>query len=251
MADKIAAFIGTSDDKTDGYFSGLDEIIIRKSDIDSISPDTDCVIIFQDGLGSDIKKAIEQLKKPFLPVAVATTNNDPDNLEDILDCGADDIIVLPMPKRLIKQRLTALCRISLSYSGAVDFALFDNIAASNKGMGSFIIQEDDFANIYRFVMRLLERFEKSAQLIIFNIESRFKDSFIEPEIVHTFLHVVQTCLRRGDISSLHGRQIFVILMGSDKEGGSLAAKRLIETFYAHCDDDAYDITYEMREINNK
>ena len=250
MAEKKAAIISGCDASTLNFFGDMDEVNFKEVQLNDISSDFDCVLVPEAADDDKLDEILRKIKIKLLPAAVITFNNDPDYLERILDCGADDVIVLPMPAKLIKHRILSLCSNSAFSEDPVDFRLFDNIAASNTGGGSFIIQENDFANIYRFVLRLLERLDKKAQLLIFKVDSRFKSSFIEPEIIHTFSNVVQTCLRRGDISSLHGRQVFVILIGSDEEGGRIVAKRLIETFYAHCNDDAYDITYEIREINN-
>lgn len=250
MLEKKAAVLGSPSPETAKILAGVEGLTCIETIPGNIPIDADCILIPCGDVTDELGKLITQAKEHFLPVGVITENASNDELEHILDLGADDIIPLPLPVRLVSQRITALCSIASFAEGAVDFSLFDKIADSNGGIGSFIIQENDFANIYRFVLRLLERLDKKAQLLIFNVSSRFQD-FIEPEIVHNFSGVVQRCLRRGDISSLHGRQVFVILIGADTAGGNVAAKRLIDTYFAHFDDDAYDIDFQIKEINPK
>ena len=127
-------------------------------------------------------------------------------------------------------------------------SFIDDVSVSS-GQGSFKVDEADFRKLYEFVQRLLERLEKDAHLVIFSFSSRF-GSRIEPEIVNDFTTVVQRCLRKGDISCKSGHSLYVILLGADKNGSEVVAKRLIETFWSVCDDDAYDIDYEIKPINS-
>lgn len=248
MLEKNVAVISNSYENTDKYLHGIEGISFHKTALEDISADYDCVLISQDLISDDLHNTINEAKRQFLSVGVLTFDGSSENLDKMLEYGADDVIVLPMPAQLIKKRLETLCSNSVLSPDPVDFSLFDKIAESNRGSGSFIIQDNDFTNIYRFVLRMLERLDQNAQLIIFTVSTRIK-GFIEPEIIQNFSNVVRTTLRRGDISSIHGRQLFVILMGADKEGGQIAAKRLVETYFAHYDDGIYDISYEIREIN--
>lgn len=244
---KKVALIDGANSKISRYTDGAKELRFELSETADVSPDCECVIISQEFAGDKLSDMIDTLKDKSYAVAVATFSGSCENQEDILNAGADDVIVLPMCSRLLEKRIMSLTPGAGLIEDYIDFAAFDRIANANKGSGSFIVQESDFTNIYRFVLRILERLEKRAQLLIFNLSCR-GDSLIEPEVLHTFVTVVQRCLRRGDISSVHGTQLFVMLIGSDTEGAQHAAARIIETFYAHCDDDAYDISFEVREI---
>ncbi len=248
MIEKSVAVISNSYENTDKYLHGIKGISFHKTSLEDISADYDCVLISQDLISEDLHNNINEAKRQFLSVGILTFDGSSENLDNLLAYGADDVIVLPMPAQLITKRIETLCRNSVLSPDPVDFSLFDKIAESNRGSGSFIIQDNDFTNIYRFVLRMLERLDQKAQLIIFNINTRAK-GFIEPEVVQNFSNIVRTALRRGDISSIHGRQLFVILMGADRDGGATAAKRLVETYYAHYDDGIYDLSYEIREIS--
>lgn len=97
-------------------------------------------------------------------------------------------------------------------------------------------------------MRLLERLDKNAQMMIFTISgSRYNnDDHIEAK--EMLYESVKTCLRRGDITSVCGKsQIMVILMGSDVNGAKIAAER-IEKSFSQKSGSAYDLSYDIREM---
>jgi hypothetical protein len=223
------------------------DMIYRCTDSEDFPNDSDCVLIPQEYAGERLVPMLHSLKNLLIPAAVAAFDTSVRNLDFLMDCGADEIITFPTPSRLLQKRLTALANNSVLPHTSVDFSVFDKIRESNQGRGSFVVQENDFTNIYRFVVRILERLEQKAQLIIFNFESDF-GPFIESESVYHFIQIVQTCLRRGDISSICGKQVFVILMGADTAGGELVIRRIIDTFEAHYSDASCEITYQMREI---
>ena len=196
------------------------------------------------------EEQIRALRKLLIPVAVATYDGSAGNQEFLVGCGADDVIVFPIPGKLLEKRLEALSGSSVFSQADVDFSAFDRIREANQGKGSFIVQQHDFANIYRFVMRLLERLDQKAQLIIFTFTSDC-GPVIESEGIMNFLRIVQACLRRGDISSVCGRQVFMILIGADELGGHTVIQRVLNAYAAHFDDDSCEITFEMREISSK
>ncbi|MBQ9898341.1 MAG: response regulator transcription factor [Ruminococcus sp.] len=244
---KKVALIDGRNSMVSRYAEGLEGISFELAEDAAVPANCDCVLISQEYAGERFAGMAKKLREQSYPVAAVTFGGSCENQEALLEAGADDVLVLPMSGKLLERRINALSGGTALLGDDIDFSAFDRIADTNKGAGSFIVQENDFTNIYRFVLRVLERLDKHAQLVIFNITCR-GNSLIEPEVLHTFITVAQRCLRRGDISSVHGTQLFVMLMGTDSDGAQRAAKRIIETFYAHCDDDAYDITFEVREI---
>ena len=217
---------------------------------DATPVDSDCVLLTQEFAGDKLADRIRALRKLLIPVAVATYDGSAGNQEFLVGCGADDVIVFPIPGKLLEKRLEALSGSSVFSQADVDFSAFDRIREANQGKGSFIVQQHDFANIYRFVMRLLERLDQKAQLIIFTFTSDC-GPVIESEGIMNFLRIVQACLRRGDISSVCGRQVFMILIGADELGGHTVIQRVLNAYAAHFDDDSCEITFEMREISSK
>ena len=223
---------------------------IAYAEDESVPVDSDCVLLVQDLAGEKLVERIRALRKLLIPVAVATCDGSAQNQEFLIDCGADDVIVFPLPAKLLQKRLEALAGVSVFSQDDVDFSAFDRIHEANQGKGSFIVQEHDFANIYRFVMRLLERLDQKAQLIIFTFTSDC-GPVIESESIGNFMRIVQACLRRGDISSVCGRQVFMILIGANELGGHTVIQRVLNAYAAHYDDDSCEITFDMREISSK
>ena len=61
---------------------------------------------------------------------------------------------------------------------------------------------------------------------------------------------IRKCLRRGDISTICSEdKILVLLIGADEEGGRLVAERVVSSFCNECDDDSYEVTYDLREVH--
>ena len=231
------------------YASAMHSLRVVATNDEELPTTSECVLIPQEYAGEKLVRMIRSMKNLLIPVAVATHDGTTDNQEYLLECGANDVIVLPIAAQLLEKRLLSLGAGSVLTRTNVNFAAFDRIREVNQGRGAFVVQENDFANIYRFVVRILERLEQKAQLIIFTFNSDF-GPFIETGTVFDFIKVVQAVLRRGDISSIYGRQVFVILMGTDAENGERVVKRMLDTFTAHYGDDTCEITYEMREISS-
>lgn len=240
----------SQEDWTEPLVSDPQEFQIQLTSQPAFSGTADCVLLSQQYAGNQLLSALAQLKSFHIPCAVVTYDGSLENQEQLLECGADDVIVLPLSPVLLRRRILSLTEMHVASGDAeINFAAFDRIYESNQGSGSFIVAEHDFMNIYRFVSRILERLEQRAQLIIFRFRSD-EGPFIESESVLHFLKVVQTCLRRGDISSMYGKQMLVILMGADAANGQQVVSRIISTFNAHYNmDESTEVTYEMREIS--
>ena len=226
----------------------LSDTSAEPSDISSgsIPEGFDCALVSQSFSGEKTAGILRDLQKRGIPAGVVTDDFSCDNQRMLCDMGADDVITLPICKDLLEKRVSLLA----GKNGVSDFSFIEKVSLNQKAQGSFIVREREFSEIYSFVVRILERLGQKAQLIIFSVSSRF-GAVIEPEIMHDFITVVERSLRKGDISSQHGDQLFVMLIGADEHGGQTVAKRLIETYWSLCDDDAYDITYEIKEIRGQ
>ncbi|MDO4864070.1 MAG: hypothetical protein Q4A05_07865 [Ruminococcus sp.] len=219
----------------------LDLTITQERDIPE---EARCVLVSEDFAGSDVSELVTELRCGGVPVCIVSFNTSFKAQEQFALSGADDVLILPMYGALIEKRINRLC----GDTEAADFSFIDDVS-ENVGQGSFRVDEADFRKLYEFVRRLLERLEKDAHLVKFSFSSRF-GSRIEPEMVNDFTSVVQRCLRKGDISCKSGHSLYVILLGADRDGAEVVAKRLIETFWSVCDDDAYDIDYVIKPINS-
>ena len=214
----------------------------------SFSGTADCVLLSQQFVGSRLADTIRHLKEFHIPCAVVTYDTALENQERLLALGADDVIVLPLCTELLRKRILSLAETPAHSDAEMNFAVFDRILEATQGNGSFIVAEHDFMNIYRFVSRVLERLEKQAELLIFNFSCE-EGPFLESSSALHFLKVVQTSLRRGDIICNYGKQILVILMGSDEQTSRQVAERVIGAFNAHYNmDESCTVTCQMREI---
>lgn len=215
----------------------------------SFSGTADCVLISQQHAGNRLPEVLSQFRQLRIPCAAVTFDGTLANQESLLNMGANDVIVAPICAELLKRRIYALTDTPVRSDAEMNFAAFDRVMESNQGNGSFIVAEHDFLNIYRFVSRLLERLDQKAQLIIFNFSTDL-GPVMDSDYVLNFLKVMQTSLRRGDITSAYGKQLLVILMGADASGGQKVIDRVVNTFNAHYNmDEECDIRYEMREIS--
>ena len=242
MEKKIVVLGGNAD--ISAAFSGLSGLAVSFAEKpEDVGADAACVVVAE-----QCADAIAALKQQGIPVAAVTSDAAAETQDRLLDCGADDVLVLPMSAKLLQKRLIALTEQPLHSAEPVDFASFDRVREANKGRGAFIVEEHDFTNVYRFVSRILERLDKKAQMIIYNFKSPC-GPIAETEDVDNFMKIGQACLRRGDISAVCGTQVLLILLGADEGDGNMVAKRLNDTFEAHYLDATSRITYEIREIN--
>jgi hypothetical protein len=203
-----------------------------------------CVIVSDEFLGENVTETITALKCSGVPVCAATFDSSFQKQEKLTLAGVDDVFVLPMFGDLIDKKIELLT----GEGHPEDLSFIEELSVDTNGFGSFTVNESDFKKLYEFIQRIIERLDKDASLVTFNFTTRF-DSKIEPEIVNDFLAVVQRSLRKGDISCKSGHSLYVILIGADRSGSEIVAKRLIETFWSICDDDAYDIEYKIEPIN--
>lgn len=208
--------------------------------------ETDCLLVSDDWF--DLAGAFAEAAKRGLPAAALTDDGTEASLSELLDMGADDVFVMPQPRRLLVRRLEALLAQGKDSSLPVDFAAFERIRVANQGRGAFLVEEHDFENVYRFVMRILERLDKKAQMVIFSFSSPC-GPIAETEDVEIFVRIGLACLRRGDICAVVDSQVLLILLGAGSEDGALVVKRLTDTFASHYADATSKITYEMREIS--
>ncbi|MBR3630436.1 MAG: hypothetical protein IKN55_08205 [Oscillospiraceae bacterium] len=216
----------------------------------TVPDDSDCVLIVQEFAGDKLADRIRALHRLLIPLAVVTYDGTTENQEFLAGCGADDVIVFPIAGKLLRNRLELLCGSPVYSPDDLDFSAFDRIRESNQGKEPFIVPKHDFENVYRFVIRLLERLDQKAQFIIFTFTSDC-GPVVESQCIMNFTRIVQACLRRGDISAVYGRQVFIILMGADDIGGHMVIGRVMDAFTAHFDDENCEITFDMREISSQ
>ncbi|MBR4200422.1 MAG: hypothetical protein IKQ91_03980 [Oscillospiraceae bacterium] len=241
--------IGKPDEALNACLSGMHELQFGYAENEAaVLPDTACVLIMQEQAGSSLQKTVNLLQKRGIPAAVLTSDGSEENQEYLLDLGAAQYFILPMKASLLQKRILALIG---SHEGAgtdAGLELLMQIAKDEQPRGAFSVSEADFTKIYRFVLRLQERTEKKAQLVIFRFDTRLKTP-VEPGTLEDAFPIVQKCLRKGDIVSMFGQTIMAILMAAEESGGRVAAERIINTYQAYYSGSIFDMKYEMRPIS--
>ncbi|MBE6862685.1 MAG: hypothetical protein E7497_07310 [Ruminococcus sp.] len=216
------------------------------------------ILISADFAGDRLSKIIKIIRKTRVtsaaPILVYTTDNDCDHQSAMLDCGADDIMHFPLCKELIIRRINTVMPVHTSdEEKKFDFdELMDSVSEKVPRQGSYQVKSDDFANIYKFVMRGLERSSKRVQVLLMTLSGCGIDSADEynSKVMSILASAVQVCLRRGDISSICSKnQIVILLMDADDDGGHLVANRIVSNFYGECDDGGYELQYDIRELS--
>ena len=244
---KKIIILSTPDDELSSNLHAPDSAVLSFWDSPNVLPDTACVLISQRYIGEKLAETAAMYDKRNIPYAVVTFDKSEENEERLLDAGVSQILKLPMQASLLKKRISALLHASEHYSSDTGFAIFAQMAEGDSQRGAYVVQESDFTNIYKFVLRLQERMDKQAQLIRFTFHTRLKMP-LEPGTLETAFPIVQKCLRRGDIASIFGDSIYAILIGAEQDGAKIAADPIVTTYTSHIRDSIYSLKYEMRAI---
>ena len=216
-------------------------------------PDCDIILVSEEYSGGSIDTLIGNIRESErfgeVPSAIVVNGSKScDEQEKLLSLGFDDIICLPLCKQLLKRRAKSLMFVNGSNDKMI--TLENLIDTKDGNEGAYCVRSGEFNNIFRFVLRVLERTGKDAQILVLTLSSDEKHSISSQESGMTTLsEAVRMCLRRGDMSSVCGDdKILVLLIGADDEGGHLVASRIVSSFYSECTDDSYEITYDIKEV---
>lgn len=225
------------------------DINVEYESLDSVPEGADCIIVSQEFTGNSLEAVLAEAEKLNISVLAVTTNSDAENQEYLLGLGAEDVVTLPVCAELLSKRIKNLNSLYRESSRVLsDLSRPEDLYVENGGMGSLKVPQHDFINLYRFVLRLLERMEVSAQMLVFSLN--FKDAPADDsQLTDLLSSAVHKCLRRGDISTkCESGRIVVILLGANDDGGHLVANRIVSNFYSECDDENYKLTYDICEI---
>ena len=217
----------------------------------------DLLLISQEYCGGSIGAVIENIrsseKLANIPAAAVTSDSSAENQEILLSQGFDDVIGLPLCPKLILRRIRALSLIPCEEESAANIDLRALMSLQDSGSGAYCVRSVDFGNIFRFVMRILERTDKSAQMLVISlIKKGTEDAKRNKKVMDILSEAVKNCLRRGDMASTcENGTVLVLLVGADDDGGHLVASRIVNSFYSECDNELYELSYDIKEINGK
>ena len=216
-------------------------------------PDCDVILVSEEYSGGSIDTLIGNIRESdrfgSIPAAVVVNESiSCTEQEKLLSLGFDDVICLPLCRQLLQRRVKALLLVSGGDDTVITLDSLMNVRDGSEG--AYSVHSGDFTNIFRFVLRVLERTGKDAQILVLTLSNDGNHSISSQKSVMTTLsEAVRMCLRRGDMSSVCGDdKVLVLLIGADDEGGHLVASRIVSSFYSECTDDSYEISYDIREV---
>ncbi|MBQ2824043.1 MAG: diguanylate cyclase [Oscillospiraceae bacterium] len=105
---------------------------------------------------------------------------------------------------------------------------------NDPGKGSYVVDYDNFHHVFNFVRRLVERSNRDVHTVLFTLNSDEAPNAELSEIemaVELLEKAIFTSLRRVDVSTRYSsRQVIVILLDANVEGGSIVANRILSCF---------------------
>lgn len=218
-------------------------------------PECDIIIVSEAYCSGAIAAVIENIRASVLfcdtPAAAFTSECSCENQEILMGLGFDDVIRTPICGQLLLRRAKALAAVVLNNDVHRTITIDSLMKIKDGESGAYCVRSVDFTNIFRFVLRSLERTRKNTQMLVFDLNAHRKSSYEKrQQIMHILSEEVRRCLRRGDISSVCGEnRIVVLLIDADEEGGRLVAERVMNSFYNECDEEQFEVTFDQREVH--
>ena len=119
--------------------------------------------------------------------------------------------------------------------------------------GIIEVEYYNFAKIYQFVDKLIERSGKPMQTLLLslvpydeNVAGTAKDLSYANEILSK---AIQMTLRKNDVMTNYSdSQMLVLLVDADDAGGHFATNRIINTFFGLYEDELYQLDYDIRPV---
>jgi len=203
----------------------------------------EAAVVSVDYTGGRTAEIADRLNRARVPSAAVTSDTSEENQKYLFGLGFDDVICLPIYDRLLARRIHLLAADTgipeVSISSLTDVSCDSEAGAYFVGIG-------EFTNIYKFVLRLLKRLKKNAQMLIITAENC---ESCRKQTMDILSEVVKMCLRRGDMSSIFGTdQMLILLIGADDEGGHLVANRITNSFYSACEDYQVELSYDLKAV---
>ena len=130
--------------------------------------------------------------------------------------------------------------------------ILDLIRQRENKQGSFPIESAEFAHIYEFVDRFLQRSEQKTQLLLFTLFSS-DGSEVKLERMETAMQCMEQSicksLRGVDVGTRYSSsQFLVALMGTEKENISVVTDRMIQNYFKLYGGKDITLTYEVADL---
>lgn len=129
---------------------------------------------------------------------------------------------------------SAIERVRNAHNVDVEY-IRDIMRRSDAGLGSYLMDYDNFHHVYNFIRRIVKRSGREVQTILYTLIPESANENIEELALASDMleQAIFTSLRRVDVSTHYSSsQMIVLLMDSNLENGKLVAERIIDYFYS-------------------
>lgn len=121
--------------------------------------------------------------------------------------------------------------------------------------GAYMLDYDNFRQVYHFIRRFVERSNRDVQTLLFTAEAK-TGSNCEVDEIENALELLEKAifysLRRADVSTRYSsKQVVVILMDANTENGDAIAKRILNEFSKLYLSDRISVEYSIAKMNGK
>lgn len=129
------------------------------------------------------------------------------------------------------------------------------IARGDANAGAYMVDYDNFHQMYNFIRRFVERNGREAQLVLFTAEMRAGQTG-EVQLMEKSLEALEeavfSSLRRVDVSTRYSsKQLIVILMDSNIKNGEKVAERIIGEYNNQKTAEMAEIEYSIATMGEK
>lgn len=133
--------------------------------------------------------------------------------------------------------------------------LSDLISRSDANNGAYVLEYDNFPQVYNFIRRFVERNQHEVQIVLFTVEQK-QGRNCSPQDIETVLEALQNAifysLRRVDVSTRYSsKQVVVVLMDTTPENGEKVAGRILEEYHKIIKTDKVEIEYSIATMEDK
>ena len=147
------------------------------------------------------------------------------------------------------ERKRSATSVDLNYLGEL-------FSRADSGKGAFLLDFDNFNNVYNFIRRTVERSGREVQTVLFTLSNAEGADEPDTEEIETALEMLDkaifTSLRRIDVSTRYSsRQIIVLLLDANEENGDIVAQRIISCFKKLYIGGNIDIDYDITKMEGK
>lgn len=196
--------------------------------------------------------------KTSVSIGIATAGTDGTTFSKLYNCGDKALYYVKsngknsfrfFSDNTKEQEKRAQLNVDLSYLGEI-------LSRSDSGHGAYMLDFDNFNNVYNFLRRFVERDNKKLVSVLFNIMPAKEGEQINQEEADIALELldkaIYTSLRRVDITTRYSSvQTMVVLIDANVESGKMVVGRILECFHKLYLGDGVKIEYSLAEIKSK